>query len=582
MKSLSPQNEARLAALQRWFRLTPSKLAVGLAVVTGIVAGVSSYLFEEMISFVHRVSYLRFSVEGPLRERFWILFLPPVGGILTGLVIQKFSKEAQGQGVAEVIYAIRRDKARIPLRTIIGKALASAFTIGTGGSAGPEGPVIQIGGGVGSVLGQIVKLPSDLLRVMVAAGAAGGLAAVFNAPIAGVLFAMEVLLKDFVVNAFSLVVLSSVSAAVVAHLLLGDKTFLQTPPFAIHSSWELLAYGVLGAVIAVIVRIFVRTMVAVEASAQRWRIPDLWKPALGGLCVGVIGWLLPPILGPGIEFMTSIVRGQVTYVNGTLLIFIFLLAAKIVGTSLTLGSGGSGGLLTPSFFCGGMAGAIFGLVLKLLFPEMIPAYGPYALVGMVAFFAALSHAPLTAIILLFELTHDQRVILPAMVCCVLAAFVSHRLNPHSYELLRLLKKGLTAQEVEAREFTAEIEVGSAMVTDVVCLKETDSFDSLKRTIETSRHTGFPVVNDKGLLIGLLSDSELHAALDAGGMPNQLTVGSMMRKNVRTVTPDMSLRAAIRVMNESGQDRVPVVDNMNPQHIVGLITRSHIITAYKRH
>src|SRR5581483_12272896 len=189
------------------------KVAVALSVATGIVAGVSSYVFEEMISFVHRISYLKFSVEDPLMSRFWILFLPPVGGFLTGLVVQKFSREAQGQGVAEVIYAIRRDKARIPARTIIGKAVASAFTVGTGGSAGPEGPVIQIGGGVGSVLGQMVKLPTDLLRVMVAAGAAGGLAAVFNAPIAGVLFAMEVLLRDFVVNAFSLVVLSSVSAA---------------------------------------------------------------------------------------------------------------------------------------------------------------------------------------------------------------------------------------------------------------------------------------------------------------------------------------------------------------------------------
>jgi CIC family chloride channel protein len=391
-----------------------------------------------------------------------------------------------------------------------------------------------------------------------------------------------VLLRDFVVNAFSLVVLSSVSAAVVSHLLLGDKTFLHTPPFAIHSSWELIAYAVLGALMAVIVRIFVRTMVAIESSAQRWRVPDVWKPAIGGLCVGVIGWLLPPILGPGIEFMTSIVRGQVTYVHGTLLIFSFLLVAKIIGTSLTLGSGGSGGLLTPSFFCGGMAGALFGLILGLLFPQTIPAYGPYALVGMVAFFAALSHAPLTAIILLFELTHDERVILPAMVCSVLAAFVSHRLNPHSYELLRLLKKGLTAQEVEAREFTAEIEVGTAMEKDVVCLRDTDSFDALRQTIETSRHTGFPVVSEQGLLIGLLSDNELHAALDAGGVPAQLTVGAMMRKDVRTVTPDMSLRAAILAMNESGQDRVPVVDNLNPQHIVGLITRSHIITAYKRH
>ena len=566
--------------VRRWAQATPTKIVVIFSVITGIAAGVSSYLFEEMISFVHGVSYRRFSIEGPLLSRFWILFLPAAGGILSGLVVQRFSKDAQGQGVAEVIYALRRQKARIPLRTVIGKAMASAFTVGTGGSAGPEGPIIQIGGGVGSLLGQMVGLPTELLMVMVAAGAAGGLAAVFNAPIAGVLFAMEVLLRDFVVNAFSLVVLSSVSAAVVAHLLLGDKTFLQTPPFTIHSAWELFLYAILGGLIAIVARLFVKTLHETEAAFEKWKLPDLWKPMMGGLGVGLIGWFLPPILGPGIDFMTSIVRGQVVYATGTLLIFSVLIVTKILGTSLTLGSGGSGGLLTPSFFLGGMTGAAFGVVAMHVFPGL-EGYGPYALVGMVAFFSALSRAPLTAIILLFELTHDQRVILPAMVCCVLAAFVAQRLHPHSYELLRLAKKGLGPEDAERRDLLSRVDVENVMVRNVVALNDAMSFRDMQQIIQTARHTGYPVLDKDGLLIGLLTDVELNDALSKGQDPALLTVGGMMRRDVRTVKRGSSLRAVIRIMGDSGQDRVPVVDDLNPRLLIGLVSRSEIVKAYGR-
>lgn len=570
-------NAGILNELRRWSRATPTKNVVIFSIVTGIVAGISSYVFEEMISFVHGVSYGRFSIDGPLLSRFWILFLPAVGGILTGLVVQRFSKDARGQGVAEVIFALRRNKGRISLKTVFGKAMASAFTIGTGGAAGPEGPIIQIGGGVGSVLGQMVKLPTDLLRVIVAAGAAGGLAAVFNAPIAGVLFAMEVLLRDFVVNAFSLVVLSSVSAAVVSHLLLGDKTFLQTPPFAIFSAWELLLYALLGTVIAFVTHLFVKILHMTERVFEKSAVPDFWKPMIGGLGVGLLGWGLPPILGPGIDFMSSIVRGQVVYAGGTVFVFFLLLIAKIIGTSLTLGSGGSGGLLTPSFFCGGMAGALFGILVNKLFPG-VGGYGPYALIGMVAFFAALSRAPLTAIILLFELTHDQHVILPTMVCCVLAAFVAQRLDPHSYELQRLSKKGLSPEDVENMDALSETEVEGVMVRKVIFLKEKMTFNEMRKTVEETRHTGFPVLNDDGLLVGLLTDSDVYAALLSAD-PSQLTVGAMMRRQVRTITQDVSLRSAIRTMNESGQDRVPVVDTLNPLRVIGLVSRSQIIKAH---
>lgn len=569
-----------LESARRFFRIPSHRLLIGLAVISGVAAGISAFLFERLLSFVHDVSYGQFPIAGPIWSRAWILLLPALGGLLAALVTRYISKEAKGQGVAEVIYAIRRGESRIMARTVIAKAVASAFTIGTGGSAGPEGPVIQIGGGVGSNVGRLLRLPPDLLRTMVAAGAAGGLSAVFNAPIAGVLFAMEVLLRDFVVNAFSLVVLSSVSAAVTAHLLLGDKTFLQTPPFVIRSTVELLLYGGLGTLIALLSTVFVGTMNKIETIFEKSHLPEIWKPMMGGFAVGVVGWVLPPILGPGIEFMGSVVRGQVAVGGWTILLFALLFAAKVFGTALTLGSGGSGGLLMPSFFCGGMAGAVFGLAVKFVIPG-VAGYGSYALVGMVAFFSAVTRAPLTAIILLFELTHDQRVILPTMVCCVIAAYFAQRLSPLSYELLRLGKRGLSAEEIEQKDFLSGIRVESVMVRTVVSLKESMSLGDLKNVIAKRRLTGFPVLNDQGLLTGLLTDNELYRAVTEEKDPTQLTVGAMMRRPVRTVTPNVSLRKAIEIMNESGQDRIPVVDNMNPQHMVGLVSRSQILDAYKR-
>jgi CIC family chloride channel protein len=494
-------------------------------------------------------------------------------------VIRIISKDAGGQGVAEVIFALRRNAAKIPARTVVAKAVASAFTIGTGGSAGPEGPIIQIGGGVGSIVGRALKVSPQLLRVVVAGGAAAGLAAVFNAPIGGVLFAMEVLLRDFVVDAFSLVVLSSVSGAVTAHLLLGDKTFLQTPSFALNFNSELILFGALGVLTGIVCHYFVRTIHLVERTFDRSFLPEFWRPAVGGLLVGVFGWLLPPVMGPGIRFMTSVVRGGVEFSHWAPLMFILLLAGKIVATSLTLGSGGSGGLLTPSFFCGATTGAFFGIACSWVFPS-IGGYGSYALVGMAAFFAALSRAPLTAIIILFELTHDPRVILPAMVACVLSTGAAQRLGVHSFELLRLLKKGFPIDELDSRDPLSALDVGSVMARDVVVLTQDMTLEQFKQKLAETRHTGYPVLSPGGELAGLVSDAELYAAVNSVSDPNQLTVGSIMRTDIRTATVDMSLRQAIRLMSDSGQDRLPVVESPNSRRLVGLVSRSHLLGAYR--
>ena len=569
--------------LRRLFRRlhsSPDNIAVALAIITGIVAGVSAYVFEKMLHFAQHHTF-GLSVEQPLRRRFWIILFPTLGGLITGAITRWISRDARGQGVGEVIFAIRRNKSVISGKAVIGKALASTATIGTGGSGGPEGPIIQIGGGVGSMLGRALRLPPELLRIMVAAGAAGGISAVLNAPISGVLFAMEVILKDFVVNAFSLVVLASVSGAVVSHLLLGDQTFLKSPAFALGGNAELFLYAVLGFLSAGGSVIFVRIMRKVERFFERREGPhEIWMPALGGLGVGLIGWFLPQVMGTGIEFMTSVVRSESMFTHAAIAAFFALALAKMIATALSLGSGGSGGLLMPTFFCGTVLGAVFGLAGHIVFPGLSP-YGSYALVGSVAFFAAVTRAPFTSIILLFEITHDEKVILPAMVACVIATLSAHNISPLSYEAMRLSKKGLSPEDLESRGLMAHLSAESIMISPVVTVTEKMTFPELREVIRTTRHTGYPVLNDMGLLTGLLSDSDLHEGVQRGGDPNVLTVSELMRKNIGTVTRDASLRRAIEVMNEFGQDRVPVVDNRNPQHLVGLVSRSQILKALSK-
>ncbi|MBV9079827.1 MAG: chloride channel protein, partial [Elusimicrobia bacterium] len=377
-----------------------------------------------------------------------------------------------------------------------------------------------------------------------------------------------------------LVVIASVSGAVVSHMLVGDMTFLHTPPFAMVHNWELLLCAGLGLLTAGGATIFSKLMLAMEKMFEQMDpVGEIWLPAVGGFGIGLLGVFVPPILGEGFEFMTQLVRGEPIYVSFVIGAFLLLTIAKMIGTGLSLGSGGSGGLLMPCFFCGGTLGAVFGIAAGRIFPS-INNYGPYALLGTAAFFAAVSRAPFTAIILLFELTHDSHVILPGMVACVAAVLAARNIAPLSYEAMRLSRKGLSPIELESKDTLVHLHVDATMVRNVVTLKETMTFAELRQVIAETRHTGYPVVDDRGLLVGLVADGDLYSAVARGGDPNDLHVRDIMRRVYGTVTPDMTLRKAVEVMNEYGQDRVPVVDEMNPQHIVGLVSRSQIVAAFR--
>ena len=349
--------------------------------------------------------------------------LPALGGLIYGPLIYFFAREAKGHGVPEVMLAVAQRGGRIRPVVAVVKSLASALCIGSGGSVGREGPIVQIGSALGSTVGQALRMSDDRVRTLVACGAAGGIAATFNAPIAGVFFALEVILGEFTTRAFGVVVISSVTAAVIGRAAFGDVPSFPVPAYELVNVGEFGLYALLAVLAGVIGIVFTRTLYAFEDFFDGIRMPEYLKPVPGGLCLGLIGVFLPQVFGVGYQAMSQALSGE--YALGLLVI---LLAAKIVAVSLTIGSGGSGGVFAPSLFIGAMLGTAFGTAANALLPGFTAPPGAYGLVGMAAVFTGAARAPITAVIILFELTGDYRIILPLMLAVVLSTLVSEALS----------------------------------------------------------------------------------------------------------------------------------------------------------
>ena len=362
--------------------------------------------------------------------------LPALGGLIVGPLIWKYAREARGHGVPEVMKAILTRGARIPLRVGVVKILVSAVTIGSGGTAGREGPMVQIGATLGSGLGQLYRLSSNHLRTLVACGAAGGIAATFNAPIAGAIFALEVLMGQ-TSPAFLLVLLSSVTSSIVSRSLLGNFPAFLVPPYELVSSWEILLYVPLGLLAALAARLFVLTLYRAEEIFEKWSFVPYLKPCVGGLAVGIVGRFLPEVFGNGLPAVESALWARLT---PSLLLVLFV--AEIFCNSSTLGSGGSGGVFAPALYIGAMLGGAFGSLVHYLWPASTAGAGAYALVGMAAVFGGAARAPLSAILILFEMTNDYQIILPLMAATVTSVSLSQRLSPDSIYTLKLRQAGL--------------------------------------------------------------------------------------------------------------------------------------------
>ncbi|MCU6479669.1 chloride channel protein [Arthrobacter sp. A2-55] len=528
---------------------------IAVALVVGAGAGFAAVAFRWMISaatifFSGQVDYS--AVQGHPAHPwlgwlgpFFVVLAPAVGGLVYGPLVHHFAPEARGHGVPEVMYAVSRRGGRIKGRVAVVKALASAICIGAGGSVGREGPIVQIGSALGSWLARVFRMPDSRVRTLVACGAAGGIAATFNAPIAGVFFALELLLADFEAGSFGAVVLASVAASVVGRTFLGDQAFLQLPPFHLGSGWEFPLFLLLGLFAGLAGVGFTRVLYAIEDLCDYlWRLPNWLRPALGGLLLGLLLLALPQMYGVGYPVMQAGVDGR--YAVGFLLV---LLVGKIVATSLTIGIGGSGGVFAPSLFIGAMLGAAFGEVVGAIDPGLHGQVGTFALVGMGAVFAGAARAPITAVIILFELTGEYSIILPIMLAIVVATGVSKLLSPDTIYTLKLSRRGVDLTRHPGTELLQATRVGAVMDRSHRALDGSLSAAEGSRLLLASGKHSLPVTDADGRLLGVVTLKMLSTELGGTGDPGGRSLAGLA-EHVATVWPSASLDSVVELVLDS--------------------------------
>lgn len=573
------------------FRSNEIASGVTLAVLVGVAAGFGAVLFWKMIE----VSSWLFFKEGALAlaplGRYYVVLIPAIGGLIFAPIIYFLAREAKGEGPPEVMEAVAVKGGRIRWQVTPVKVLASSLCIGSGGSVGREGPIVQIGAAAGSTIGRWFNVSDEWLKTLVLCGAAGGISATFNAPLAGIIFALEVIAGRFITPRFGYIVISSVAANVIARIFLfteAKPTSFVVPQYSIVSYWELLPYALLGVVTAFVALGFICFFYKTEDVFTRLKVPAYLKPAIGGLLVGLIGCYYPQVFGVG--YGTHYEPGGLLVYSGAvdyalmgqigLITLVAILVLKMVATSLTLGSGGSGGVFAPSLFIGAMLGGIFGMGVHYLFPEASASPGAYALVGMGAFFAVAVRGPITAIIILFELTRDYALILPLMTAVVIGIIIARHFTPESIYTLRLLRRGIDIRQLDQATPLREVTVGKAMTRGFPTVPPTMPVTDLLTKLRSSGHHGFPVVDKDGNFCGMVALADVEAAVSKGASPG-LTVGDIASKAVVTAYPDEYVHNVFVKLGTRDVGRVPVVDRKNPQRLLGVLRRHDVLVAYAK-
>lgn len=564
------------------------------AVIIGLIAGYGAVGIRWLIEHISLLSY---PGDGSFLDRLiaapWYVkvLVPAVGGLIVGPIIYYFAPEAKGHGVPEVMQAVITRNGIIRPRVAVVKAFTSAVTIGTGGSVGREGPIIQIGSAIGSTLGQFFKVPAKRMKTLVACGAAAGIAAAFNAPIGGALFALEIILMEFTAAQLSPIIISSVLATVVSHAYEGDiAAFHIDNAYHMVTNWEFALYFPLGALCGVVAWLFIKALYASEDWwDDKFKIPSYWKPAIGGLLIGGTALLFPQVLGVGYKTISAAldsnlvpVSTEVWMVRNIWLMCLVLMVVKIVSTSITLGSGGSGGVFAPSLFMGVMIGAFYGLIVNKLFPGMTGEYGMYALVAMCGLVAGTTRAPLTAIIIVFEMTKEITIILPLMITCTLAMIISAKLSRESIYTLKLIQRNINIKGRADINILKNLIAKDLMDANYTYVRENEPFTEVVEKMLDKRNYSLSVHTMEGKYLGHISlDNVKDLLFEKDELKNIMLAGDTADTDTAKITTSMNCKEVLDLMSRHNCDHLPVVDAENPDIQVGMIRRRDIDMAYSK-
>ncbi len=548
-------------------------LATLIGTTTGLAAILFVWLLRQMASLVSAVQQVAGAIPG-------LFIVMGAAGLLVGYLIARWAREAKGHGVPEVMEAIATRGGRIRAQVAGVKVLASSLTIGAGGSAGREGPIVQVGAALGSSLGQVLKVRPDDLPILVACGAAAGIAATFNAPIAGSIFALEVILRRLDIRNFGAVVISSVAAAIVGRIFLGANPAFDVPAYALNHLGELPIYLVLAVLAALVALLFIHSLYFFEGLFEAWHIPLPIKTTIGMLLTASIGLFAfqQRVLGPGLDFIGEAIADDFQLPLG---IMLSLLAFKLLATTFTLGSGNSGGVFAPALFMGAVLGGIVGQVGQAFFPEIVAHSGAYAIVGMSALFAAAARAPVTAILIVFEMSNDYRLILPLMLATVIATLLAETLFRDSIYTLKLRRRGILLSPTQDIDLMQGIAVSDVMSNEFETVPLAMSLADLVAAFESTHHHGLPVVDQAGRLAGVISIRDLEAGIKREGWEKYTVADLATTQGVQVAFPDESMWRALRRLGISEISVLPVVERTDPVQLVGVIRRRNVIQAYNQ-
>jgi len=554
----------------------------------GLGTGIGAVLFIRAIAQVARFLFVTAPDALGWPWAVWLVVAPVVGGLVAGPIIAFFASEAKGHGVPEVMQAIALRGGRIRAQVVVGKVLASAACIGSGGSAGREGPIVQVGAAIGSTVAQWLHFSEMRTRNLVACGAAAGIAATFNAPIAGVMFAIEIILGELNPGDLGSIVISAVTASTLARSVLGDRPSFDIPRYTLGAPAELILYILLGILCAAVGVGFIRVLYASEDVFDGWRFPSALKPAIGGALLGLlaVGYMYvlgslpsstpvtPQIYGSGFDTIEAALQGKLP-----LLLLLVLALLKPIATSMTLGSGNSGGVFAPGLFTGAMLGGAFGSLMTVFLPGLVIDSGAYATVGMAGLFAAAARAPLTAILIVVEMTDDYRMILPLMITVVTATALAGYLHHESIYTLKLIRRGIHLAHGRDVDILDSVRAEEVMRQSPVTVEPGFPATQLGDTFLRTNAHSFPVLDRNQNLVGMVSLEDYRRAVEGNTALERLTVGDIATTALVLAYPRESVRSVLKKMAPRDLSRLPVVDPDDPRRLLGVVRRNDIVRAY---
>ena len=588
MKSTLQNIESRVMAFPRWVREHEAIYLGLLAVVVGVLAGYGALFLRFGIEWVSRVWTGEASWSEALHEIHWSIFIlaPVIGGLLVGWINTRWLPQGEARVIPGVIEALAEKGGKISARKAGGEFVSNIISVGSGASMGREAPTVALGASLASLLGQWLHLSEKQMRTLLGCGVAAGIAGAFNAPIAGVLFALEVILADYAIATFTPIVMSSVIATVITRSELGNFPMFTIPEFRLVSSWEILAYMGLGIFCGLLAALTVKSLPKSRALFEKHVQTVFFRPAVAGLLLGLCALVIPEIMSIGYGTVDSMllenIEGNILGADLPLASFLLvLLLMKILTSVICSGGGFGGGMIGPSLFIGATAGALYGGVIHDIFPAWSESYGAYALVACGAMLAATIQAPMSSILMIFELSNDYHIMVPLMTACVVAALVKRSFGHESVITESLQEKGVDTGWSLERSWMRAVPISRLPWRAIPSVYTTSKLEELKRVYISSGKGCVIVVNHDEDMVGMVTFADLQPWLLDSSLDQVVVAEEVANKHVMTLSEVDSLLDDIDILDQEEFEQMPVTAKDNPKKVLGIVSRNAVFSTYHK-